>query len=276
MPFRRGSKAQRGFVAFPVDSQEYLSSREGGLFVRLVVEYPPEAIPSIPSIRVAMDETFVGDDLEGGFEESYGDLEGQELLAAMDRDQARYEAALSRQFPYQGDLRSPWSGRSTSSQEKPDGGWREPLVSEDEYLGHYLAALSGPAGLGSPAAKEVLAAFRSLYPGFACTRLGVPGDAEVLVVEHAPIYDCDWPVCFGGGTIVVRRPDNPQRAPLLSVPYAAVVLLGSTRWSGYSQTAGAYWCATRDRLTDQGRALYGALEALYPGHRLRLTTWLDT
>lgn len=248
--------------------------------MRLLVEYPEGAIPGTPSIRVVLDESFVGDDLDTVPEENYDELEGQDILDAMARNQARYEASLDRQFPYQGDISRAFEALSaggipTRASEIQGEVFHRPLADEDEYLGRYLAAVSFPNGTDSPAAKAILDGLGSLYSGFEHNRLGVSSSADVVVVEHATVYDYDWPMCCGGSCVVIRRPDNPYHAPHLSVPYVAVILLGSTGWSGFSQITG-HWLATRESLTDEGKALYVALEALYPGHTLRLTTWLDT
>lgn len=276
MPSRRRSKSQRGFVAFPVDSNEFVSTNEGGLFVRLVVEYPPDFAPSTPSIRVVLDETFQGDDQDPLREGSYNGLPDSEVWAAVERNDRLHQQAMVRQFPNFGDIHD-FTGRSSPDGKAYRAAVHRPLTGKDEDLGQYLAALSLPDGPYVPAAEAVIDQLGVLYRGFEHTRLGVPGSADIMVVEHAQIYEYDWPTCSGGSCVVVRRPDDPNRSPYLSVPYAAVILLGSTGWSGYSEQAGAYWIATyAEGLTDEGRRLYDDLAALYPAHQIRLTTWLDT
>lgn len=77
----RRSSEVKGMVNFPVDSTEFVSSGEGGMFVRLVVvspdSLPSESPLSVPysedkldrsvccggDVYVVYDETFVGDDV---------------------------------------------------------------------------------------------------------------------------------------------------------------------------------------------------------------------
>jgi len=62
----------------------------------------------------------------------------------------------------------------------------------------------------------------------------------------------------------------------LSRPYLSVIVLGSTRWSGRKEGGGEPWhCHTED-LTQEGKALYQQIAALYPGCELHLLTLLDT
>lgn len=58
--------------------------------------------------------------------------------------------------------------------------------------------------------------------------------------------------------------------------YLAAIVLGSTDWSGWDDERGDYWSCTFDDLSDEGKALYRQLEALYPGCTLHLLTFLDT
>lgn len=62
----------------------------------------------------------------------------------------------------------------------------------------------------------------------------------------------------------------------VSAPYLASLVLGSTGWSGtHVQTREPWRCSLED-LTDEGRALYAQLQALYPSAELHLLTFLDT
>ncbi len=61
----------------------------------------------------------------------------------------------------------------------------------------------------------------------------------------------------------------------LSRGYLASVVLGATGWSGHSQEHG-YWRCTFEDLTPQGQELYRQMQALYPGCKLHLLTFLDT
>lgn len=61
----------------------------------------------------------------------------------------------------------------------------------------------------------------------------------------------------------------------LSRDYLAVIVLGTTGWSGCHAIEG-YWTCKRSDLTPEGLALYDQLQALYPAGRLHLLTFLDT
>ena len=61
----------------------------------------------------------------------------------------------------------------------------------------------------------------------------------------------------------------------MSRDYLCVMVLGSTGWSGWSETRG-YWTCTFEDLTEEGKALYQQVEKLYPGCDLHLLTFLDT
>lgn len=60
-----------------------------------------------------------------------------------------------------------------------------------------------------------------------------------------------------------------------SVAYLAVLTIGSTNWSGYSQRKGSWYCTYND-LTCDGKRLYNDLKKLYKGCKIILQTWLDT
>jgi len=61
-----------------------------------------------------------------------------------------------------------------------------------------------------------------------------------------------------------------------SIPYLAIMTIGSTGWSGWSDELGGYWYCTFDDLTEEGKELYRNIEKLYPGCKIYLQTWLDT
>lgn len=61
-----------------------------------------------------------------------------------------------------------------------------------------------------------------------------------------------------------------------SIAYLAVIVLGSTGWSGWSDERGSYWRCDFTDLDENGMAIVNALAAIYPGCDLRLVTWLDT
>lgn len=58
--------------------------------------------------------------------------------------------------------------------------------------------------------------------------------------------------------------------------YLASIVLGATDWSGINPDTGLYWGCTYDDLTEEGKALYHQIQALYPGCDLHLLTFLDT
>lgn len=62
----------------------------------------------------------------------------------------------------------------------------------------------------------------------------------------------------------------------LSVPYLAVVHMGSTGWSGWDERAGKYWRCRRSDLTREGLRIYDAMRSRWPNSRVTLQTWLDT
>ncbi len=62
----------------------------------------------------------------------------------------------------------------------------------------------------------------------------------------------------------------------LSAGVLCVLTLGATNWSGFDEQRGAYFVASYDDLTTEGKALYEAIRALYPNNAIYLITWLDT
>ena len=62
----------------------------------------------------------------------------------------------------------------------------------------------------------------------------------------------------------------------VSIDLRAAVTLGSTGWTGYNEEDGLYWRCRYADLTDEGRALYDTMKALYgDAGYLALQTWLD-
>lgn len=61
----------------------------------------------------------------------------------------------------------------------------------------------------------------------------------------------------------------------ISRTYLAVIIMGSTGWSGYKDNNGLWQC-TYDDLTEDGKQLYNSIEKLYPNCTLHLLTFLDT
>jgi hypothetical protein len=62
----------------------------------------------------------------------------------------------------------------------------------------------------------------------------------------------------------------------MSIPYIAVLTIGSTGWSGWGKKTEAYWRCQFEDLTEEGKELYRSLQKLYPKSRLSLLTFLDT
>ena len=60
-----------------------------------------------------------------------------------------------------------------------------------------------------------------------------------------------------------------------SRPYLASMVLGITGWSGASAEYKSWRCTYED-LTEDGKAIYRQLQALYEGCTLHLLTFLDT
>lgn len=63
--------------------------------------------------------------------------------------------------------------------------------------------------------------------------------------------------------------DDPERN-YHSIPYLAVILMGSTGWNC------AAWICTYDDLTTEGKKLYDMIQQAYPSSKLYLQTWIDT
>lgn len=106
-PSRRRTNAISGCVRFPVDSTEYTSTREGGMFVKLVVvddlpyDQSPWTVCCGVSVTDVLSESFVGDDLEDmpSDDTDFSALEGQALLDAMKRQDEAHHAWESRHWP---------------------------------------------------------------------------------------------------------------------------------------------------------------------------------
>lgn len=62
----------------------------------------------------------------------------------------------------------------------------------------------------------------------------------------------------------------------LSKAYLAVITMGSTGWSGWSESNEEYWHCTYSDLTPEGKAAYDLMKKLYPDSVVTLQTWLDT
>lgn len=69
--------------------------------------------------------------------------------------------------------------------------------------------------------------------------------------------------------------DNPFEQ-FLSRPYLASMVLGNTGWTGLSVRTSEYWVCRYENLSEQGKAVYDQMQALYPTCRLHLLTFLDT
>lgn len=69
---------------------------------------------------------------------------------------------------------------------------------------------------------------------------------------------------------------TPDWQDLLSIPLQALIILGSTGWSGWSDSRSSYWTCQFADLTLAGQALYRMLQDQFPYHQLHLLTYLDT
>ena len=102
------------------------------------------------------------------------------------------------------------------------------------------------------------------------------GGQVTVLMDETPVFDEAlekdlWPRMFDAKG---KRREDHTPSDYLSVPCLAVVTLGSTGWAGVNDDG--YWQCTEDDLTAEGRALIETLRGMYPGHRVVLTTWLDT
>jgi hypothetical protein len=73
----------------------------------------------------------------------------------------------------------------------------------------------------------------------------------------------------------VRGDDDIGMERYHSVGFAAVIVMGSTGWSGYSPEKGSWVCKYSD-LTDDGKEIYKMIKKMYPKQELHLLTYLDT
>jgi hypothetical protein len=142
------------------------------------------------------------------------------------------------------------------------------------------------------------------YEGGMVVKLVVYGDEQFYdkfaMCCGAQVYDISNEVLVGDdnrSTVKTACPNNPEdedngwilnHYPHLfaddiesstiekytSRDYLAAIVLGTTGWSGAKE--GEYWKCTFDDLTDQGKALYKQIEALYRGAEIHLLTYLDT
>jgi hypothetical protein len=67
---------------------------------------------------------------------------------------------------------------------------------------------------------------------------------------------------------------NPLK--YVSKEFVSAITLGTTGWTGWDIANRKYWHCTYDSLTEKGKNLYNTIKDLYPGHTVRLMTWLDT
>lgn len=68
--------------------------------------------------------------------------------------------------------------------------------------------------------------------------------------------------------------DNLRKG--LSIPYLAVMTIGSTNGVWVHRETKDYWRCLLSDLTYEGRSIYNLLSALYPDHYIELQTWMDT
>jgi len=75
-----------------------------------------------------------------------------------------------------------------------------------------------------------------------------------------------------------RKEDDyiTNRDRYTSMPYLAVINMGSTGWSGHSDKEN-YWVCRYKNLTKAGKSVYNTVQRMYSGYgKVYLTTWLDT
>lgn len=58
--------------------------------------------------------------------------------------------------------------------------------------------------------------------------------------------------------------------------YLAVLVLGTTGWTGIRESNSEAWVCGLGDLSEEGKALYAKLKALYEGCELHLVTFIDT
>lgn len=132
-----------------------------------------------------------------------------------------------------------------------------------------------------------------------------------LVVDDAENFDDRWILCCGGycqrvydESYIGDDADNPEdfhypdiksdkdfyvngkfdelayENKYRSAAYLFCATIGSTGWSGYNHNKGEhgeYFKCTYDNLTEDGKAFYNQVKALYGDKcKLYLITWLDT
>lgn len=101
-------------------------------------------------------------------------------------------------------------------------------------------------------------------------------DAQALEEYRERVKDISerLPRLYFPGRVKVY--DIPPEKKSLSVDHYAVLLLGSTGWTGYDDQFGSYWHCTYRDLTDDGRLIYDTLTLLFRDTAtLVLQTWLD-
>lgn len=69
--------------------------------------------------------------------------------------------------------------------------------------------------------------------------------------------------------------NDKEERDYTSRSYLAVIIMGSTGWSGYKADVGLWNCTYND-LTEDGKNLYSSIQKLYPNCTLHLLTFLDT
>lgn len=96
---------------------------------------------------------------------------------------------------------------------------------------------------------------------------------NLAAVDAAVVAEYEWEAYHFPSN---NNAEADARIRLLSRDYLAVMVLGSTAWTGYHVTHGGEWLCRFQDLTEQGQAMYKMMEAQYPGCDIHLLTFIDT
>lgn len=269
---KRGQKEQRGFVHFPIDNPRYSNTGEGGMFVRLVViPVEEDRFPDNPdkywmlccggTQSIQRDECFIGDDQ---YRSPSAKLVRKSPSSGTETTYFRVRLKDgTTHWAYQVDG---VDGPIVHVQKRPgDGsllGWhplqdveilRKPEL-RDDMTDEQRSALLDPLSPGE--VSDLIA----LKHAFEVAMLGE--------IDHFPRMDDAYPE----GDVM-----DDRWLQYASIPYLAVITLGSTSWTGYDEHLQRTWVCQIGDLTPEGKLLYQSMLALYGDRgRLVLQTWLDT
>jgi len=175
---RRDISQQVGFVKFP--TEEFRSTGEGGLLVRLVVldtkgdeEYMDRFVPCCGGYQSFMlDECFIGDDLFEPLPLESG-LEGEEWLSAYEKVMGHQLKMEARYFPYLND--EDLLKAHIEDSEGESTRWQHPMESKYTSRSFLAVMLLGATGWSqqwtckfedlTAEGKDFYARVQALYPG---------------------------------------------------------------------------------------------------------------